>query len=131
MYITLSQADLQFLKFVSNAVGIPHYFDSLSDFGVNTEIIADKNIFVYTPERFLSFVEKKHQASVDIDFAFVDEVYKIDGEYILDDQVIEDERDVSYRMAIFYALIKNSDVLLAGPYIEAYSKSFRRFLTLR
>ena len=32
-------------------------------------------------------------------------------------------------MAIFYALLKESDILLAGPYIESYSASFKRFLS--
>ena len=96
---------------------------------------AKKNIFIYTPERFLSFIEK-NETKIKFDFAFVDEVYKIDNDYIIDDEVKENERDVAYRLAVFYALKKQTDVLLAGPYIDFtvpndknYNSSFDNFLT--
>ena len=64
------------------------------------------------------------------DFAFIDEIYKIDNEYIIDNIAKENERDVAYRLAAFYALQKNIDILLAGPYIELSQKrnSFYCFL---
>ncbi|MDC8002921.1 helicase-related protein [Aureisphaera galaxeae] len=98
------------------------------------ESIDDKNLFIYTPERYLSFIEKREE-EIDFDFAFVDEVYKIDNEYIIDEEVRENERDVAYRLAIFYSLKKDVDTLLAGPYIDFsrpddkdYNKSFDDFL---
>lgn len=83
----------------------------------------ENNIFIFTPERFLSFLDKNNQ-ELKLDFVFVDEVYKIDNGYIIDNEAKENERDVAYRMAIFYGLSKfpNIDLLLAGPYIEIFSK---------
>ncbi len=98
------------------------------------ESFGESNLFIYTPERFLSFIEK-NESKIDFDFAFVDEVYKIDNDYIIDEEVKENERDVAYRLAVFYSLKKNVDVLLAGPYIdfsrsddENYNNSFDKFL---
>lgn len=93
---------------------------TLSDF--NNEY-AENNIFIFTPERFLSFLDTNLE-SVNIDFIFVDEVYKIDNGYIIDNEAKENERDVAYRMAIFYGLSKfsNIDLLLAGPYIEVFNE---------
>lgn len=93
-----------------------------------TEELGDKNIFIYTPERFLSFTDKK---SLDFDFVFIDEIYKLDNDYIIDNKTKENERDVAYRLASFEILKNVGDVLLAGPYIEYSSidsNSFRRFL---
>lgn len=99
---------------------------TLSD--VASEDMKANNIFIYTPERFLSFIEK-HKDIPDFDLIFIDEVYKIDNEYIIDeDERKENERDVSYRIAAYYSVIGNADILLAGPYIESYSPSFERFL---
>lgn len=241
---SLNQADLKFLKYISNITGVPHYFDLLNSFNQNTEIeeynlntfsallyestlhtnenmkvhkyqmkimdlfqigklnryflsastsfgkthivfeiikkmnygnvvlifptiallsenleklISDdnyayfrdkykihtlsevtefekQNLFIYTPERFLSFKEK-NPTTIDFDFAFIDEIYKIDNEYLLDEEVKENERDVAYRLSVFYALENNVDVLLAGPYIDfydsqknGYNSSFDSFL---
>lgn len=92
-----------------------------NDYGVN-------NIFIFTPERFLSFLDKNNQELL-LDFIFVDEVYKIDNGYIIDEEVKENERDVAYRMAIFYGLAKysNVDLLLAGPYVEIFEKESRGY----
>lgn len=100
---------------------------TLSD--VPTENIGDKNIFIYTPERFLSFYDKSIN-KIHFDFVFVDEVYKIDNEYIIDEEVKENERDTAYRVSIFDSLTETNDLLLVGPYIE-FSKnpnSFDEFL---
>jgi ERCC4-related helicase len=98
------------------------------------EEIGEKNLFIYTPERYLSFIEKSAYA-IDFDFAFVDEVYKIDNDYLIDEEVKENERDVAYRLAVFYSLNKDTDVLLAGPYMDFsipdttnYNSSFDNFL---
>ncbi|WP_086931892.1 DEAD/DEAH box helicase [Agarilytica rhodophyticola] len=99
---------------------------TLSD--VTQEEIGSSNIFIYTPERFLSFLEKLN-AQPEFDFVFIDEVYKIDNEYIIDEEEKqENERDVSYRIAAYYSVLGSADILLAGPYIERYSSSFERFL---
>ncbi|MCT3761619.1 helicase-related protein [Elizabethkingia anophelis] len=105
-----------------------HTLSEVTEFG-------DNNLFIYTPERFLSFKEK-NPSTIIFNFAFIDEVYKIDNEYILDEEVRENERDIAYRLSVFYALEDNVDVLLAGPYIEFYKQkqgnyngSFDNFLS--
>lgn len=97
------------------------------------EEIGDKNICIFTPERYLSFLDVSERIS--FDFVFVDEVYKMDNEYIVDEETRENERDVAYRLALHYVLQSNLDVFLAGPYIEFsqdttnyYNPSFDRFL---
>lgn len=93
----------------------------------------ENNICIYTPERYLSFLDVSEK--IPFDFVFVDEVYKMDNEYIVDDETKENERDVAYRLALHYALQSVLDVFLAGPYIEfsqetsnQYNPSFDRFL---
>lgn len=94
----------------------------------------EKNLFIYTPERYLSFIEKSTN-QIKFDFAFVDEVYKIDNDYLIDEEVRENERDVAYRLAVFHSLSDKTDVLLAGPYMDfatpnslQYNPSFDNFL---
>lgn len=98
------------------------------------EITSPYNIFIYTPERYLSFIEKSENR-VRFDFCFIDEIYKIDNDYLIDDLVKENERDVAYRLAAFYSLQHDIDVLLAGPYVEfpnpssiSYNGSIDNFL---
>ena len=97
-----------------------------------------QNIFIFTPERFLSFLDKNEE-KVEVDFVFVDEVYKIDNQYVEADEeeIKEHDRDLAYRMAIYYVLkrYKNVDIMLAGPYIKFsteneynYNASFDLFL---
>lgn len=97
------------------------------------EEIGDKNICIFTPERYLSFLDVSER--IPFDFVFVDEVYKMDNEYIVDEETRENERDVAYRLALHYVLQSDLDVFLAGPYIEFsqgttnhYNPSFDRFL---
>lgn len=114
-----------------------HYFIDNYDIHTLSEVgeLGEKNLFIYTPERFLSFIEKRTD-EIDFDFAFIDEVYKIDNEYIIDEEVRENERDVAYRLAVFESLKTDVDALLAGPYIDfskrddpKYNASFDRFLS--
>ncbi len=91
-----------------------------------------KNIFIFTPERFLSFMDVHHQ--IHFDFAFIDEVYKIDNNFIIDQETSgENERDTAYRLALEYICVLASDMLLAGPYIalpqtgDQQKKSFNDF----
>lgn len=78
--------------------------------------LKQKNIFIFTPERFLSFMDIHHQ--LHFDFAFIDEVYKIDNSFIIDQETSgENERDTAYRLALEYICGLTSDMLLAGPYM--------------
>ena len=74
------------------------------------------NLFIFTPERYLSFLDKN--ADYHLDFFFVDEVYKIDNDFLVDDQQKENERDVAYRISTHIGLNQTTDCLLAGPYIN-------------
>lgn len=96
--------------------------------------IKDKNIFIFTPERYLSFIDKNKDLK--FDFVFVDEIYKIDNEFMIDSLNIENERDTAYRVALQDILVKCKDILLVGPYIQFPKKddtnanqSFNNFLT--
>lgn len=82
----------------------------------DAETMSERNLFIFTPERFLSFWDKNE--GVNLDFVFVDEVYKLDNGFIIDEVPQENERDVAYRIAL-HELLKsgNTDSLLAGPYI--------------
>lgn len=109
----------------------------LENYSIHTlsevENLDGNNLFIYTPERFLSFMDKR-ETDIEFNFAFIDEIYKIDNDYLIDEEVRENERDVAYRLAVFYSLKKNVDVLLAGPYIDFskpedsnYNRSFDNF----
>ena len=86
------------------------------------------NIFLFTPERYLSFIENS-EVEFQFDFVFIDEIYKIDNDFIIDEEQKENERDVAYRIATFFANLKTKDILLAGPYIDLKpNSSFKNFL---
>ncbi len=82
----------------------------------DTELQDHHNLFIYTPERFLSFLDKHN--SFHPNFFFVDEVYKIDNEFLVEDEQRENERDVAYRISTHIGLENTTDCLLAGPYIN-------------
>lgn len=90
----------------------------------------EKNIFIFTPERFLSFMDV-HQ-HLHFDFAFIDEVYKIDNSFIIDLETSgENERDTAYRLALEYICNLADDMLLAGPYMalpQSHTLQHRSFL---
>lgn len=106
-----------------------HTMSDVEEPGVN-------NIFMYTPERYLSFKDK-NQDLPKIDFVFVDEAYKIDNGFVIDEEEKENERDVTYRVALFYLLKDTAiDCLLAAPYVEnlgqgMQNQSFNIFLNLQ
>ncbi len=81
----------------------------------------DYNIFIFTPERYLSFLDKI--PNIKFDFAFVDEMYKIDNGFTLDEKESENERDVSYRVALESICLSSKDILLAGPYMGLPEKT--------
>lgn len=105
----------------------PNYSYFYDEFKIHTLSDIDtidengKNIFIYTPERYLSFIDK--HPKIKIDFVFVDEIYKIDNEYLIDTANKENERDTAYRVTLQNILINTPDVLLVGPYIEFPDKS--------
>ncbi|MEH0092373.1 helicase-related protein [Vibrio metschnikovii] len=115
----------------------PSYAFFKDNFNIHTlsdaNNIGDSNIFMFTPERYLSFIDK--YPDIDLDFVFVDEIYKLDNEFVIDSINVENERDTAYRVALQSILNTCSDILLAGPYIELPSKdnidknqSFNTFL---
>lgn len=77
----------------------------------------DKNVFIFTPERYLSFMDKT--SNLKFNFSFIDEVYKIDNTYIIDQETTgENERDTAYRLALEFICNISEDMLLAGPYMS-------------
>lgn len=97
-----------------------HTLSQVDEFG-------HRNLFIYTPERFLSFLEKNSN-KINFDFVFVDEVYKIDNEYIIDEEARENERDTAYRLAVYYGLQNTAtDILLAGPYVEFFGEGKKNY----
>ena len=94
--------------------------------------LSERNIFIFTPERVLSFMDS-HQ-HLHFDFAFIDEIYKIDNSFIIDQETSgENERDTAYRLALEFTCNLTSDMLLAGPYMALpqpntqQHKSFNNF----
>ena len=93
-------------------------FESFDLYSLSEDNIAKEknNIFVFTPERFLSFMDSNK--NFHFDFAFVDEIYKIDNSFIIDQENLsENERDTAYRLALQFICDSSEDVLLAGPYM--------------
>ncbi|MDM1465275.1 helicase-related protein [Myroides odoratimimus] len=97
---------------------------TLSDSEINPE---ENNILIFTPERYLSYLDKNKE--LEVDFIFVDEVYKIDNSYIIDDESKENERDIAYRMSLFFGLTTNVnvDLFIAGPYIDVFEKTDEKY----
>ena len=96
---------------------------TLSEGGEN---VNGKNIFIYTPERYLSFIDRNKD--VVFDFAFIDEIYKIDNGFISEEEVEENERDVAYRLALEYICRCSKDIFMAGPYLSLdKDNSFQNF----
>lgn len=126
IFPTISLLSENFEKLIS---GLSNTFN---DYKIHTlsedDEVAEKNIWIFTPERFLSFTDK-HE-SQQFDFVFIDEIYKIDNEFIIDKETTgENERDVAYRVALSYACKKSNDLLLAGPYMNMANKtSFANFV---
>ena len=98
----------------------------------------ERNMFIYTPERYLSFMDKNPNRPY-FDFVFVDEAYKLDNSFVIDQEEKENERDITYRVALFYLLQQlDIDCLLAAPYVENLNNiqerkndSFGMFLNLQ
>ena len=89
----------------------------------NVQNLGERNIWIYTPERFMSYTDKNSNQK--FDFVFIDEIYKIDNEFDMDEEVKENERDTAFRLALSYTCENAKDILLAGPYIEVSTKKER------
>jgi hypothetical protein len=77
------------------------------------------NILVFTPERFMTFLDKNN--SFRYDFMFFDEIYKIDNDFIVEndgEEKKENSRDIAFRISLEIGLIKTKDALLAGPFLN-------------
>lgn len=84
------------------------------------------NLFIYTPERYLSFTDKNHNIPR-IDFVFVDEAYKLDNSFVIDEEEKENERDITYRVALHFLLQQDDiDCLLAAPYVPDLNRLYER-----
>lgn len=95
------------------------FFKEYSVHTLSEEVVDENvnNLFIFTPERYLSFLDSKNKNT--FDFAFIDEIYKIDNGFLIDEEtVLENERDVAYRLALEYICKQAKDIFLAGPYIS-------------
>lgn len=114
VFPTISLLSENYLKLQNDEFFSPYKIHTLSE--INEDELGEKNIFIYTPERYLSFLDNNTSY---FDFSFVDEIYKIDNDFIIDnDTPEENERDTAYRLALEYACQNSKDILLAGPYIQ-------------
>lgn len=129
IFPAISLLSENYARLCSSDVFQEYKIHSLSEEKFN---LSEKNIFIFTPERFLSFMDS-HQ-HLHFDFAFIDEVYKIDNSFIIDQETSgENERDTAYRLALEFICNLTSDMLLAGPYMALpqpntqQHKSFNNF----
>lgn len=114
IFPTLSLLVENYIKLLNDEYFNEYKIHTLSDDKFDKN---DKNLFIFTPERFLSMIDKTDD--VNFDFVFMDEIYKIDNQFIIDDDTIgENERDLSFRVALQLICKLSKDILLAGPYIE-------------
>lgn len=126
IFPTISLLSENFEGLIENENYNQYTFHTLSE----DEKIGDKNMWIFTPERFLSFIDKQNKQN--FDFIFIDEIYKIDNEFIIDKETTgENERDIAYRIALEFACRKTKDMLLAGPYMNMdleHKNSFFNFI---
>lgn len=129
IFPAISLLSENYARLCSSDVFQEYKIHSLSEEEFN---LSEKNIFIFTPERFLSFMDSYQH--LHFDFAFIDEVYKIDNSFIIDQETSgENERDTAYRLALEFICNLTSDMLLAGPYIALpqpntqQHKSFNNF----
>lgn len=114
IFPTISLLAENYVKLLNDSYFDKYKIHTLSDDDFDSD---DNNLFIFTPERFLSIMDKTD--SLYFDFVFMDEIYKIDNQFIIDDGTIgEYERDLSFRVALQFVCKYSKDILLAGPYIE-------------
>lgn len=132
IFPTISLLSENYMKLTCDKFFESYKIDTLSE--IRVEELVEKNIFIYTPERYLSFLDNNDKY---FDFTFIDEIYKIDNYFIIDtDTPEENERDTAYRLALEYACSNSNDMLLVGPYIQFQSdmretnSSFQNFVSI-
>ena len=114
IFPTINLLSENYLKLQNDEFFSTYKIHTLSE--ISEEELGEKNIFIYTPERYLSFLDNNTRY---FNFSFVDEIYKIDNDFIIDnDTPEENERDTAYRLALEYVCRNSKDILLAGPYIQ-------------
>src|SRR5690606_18598972 len=90
----------------------------------------NKNILIFTPERFMTFLDKNK--SLYFDFLFFDEIYKIDNDFCveIDEDIVESEnsRDIAFRISLELGIRKSNDIVLAGPFLEYNSITMNNFV---
>lgn len=82
-----------------------------------------KNIFILTPERALKIISKY---DFTIDLFAMDEIYKFDNSFNIaeenetseNNQNNEDDRDIVFRIALYYLTKKAKDIYLMGPFLK-------------
>lgn len=129
IFPSISLLSENYSKLRASSVFKEYKIHSLSEEEYNSK---EKNVFIFTPERYLSFMDKN--STLKFDFSFIDEVYKIDNSFIMDQETTgENERDTAYRLALEFICGVSNDVLLAGPYMSLpeldtnSTASFRNF----
>nr|WP_251130645.1 helicase-related protein [Exiguobacterium sp. s124] len=93
-----------------------------------SQIIRDKgNIFILTPERVLNLLAE--YPKIEIDFFFMDEIYKLDDS-LNESQSLDRDRDKVFRIALYLLSKKVESYYLAGPYIdlENLGEGFKKFV---
>lgn len=114
IFPTISLLSENYMKLACDEFFKSYKIHTLSE--IEEEEIGEKNIFIYTPERYLSFLDNNNKY---FEFTFIDEIYKIDNDFIIDnDTPEENERDTAYRLSLEYACRNSGDMLLVGPYIQ-------------
>ncbi len=114
IFPSISLLSENYSKLRNSSVFKKHRIHSLSEEEYDPK---ENNVFIFTPERYLSFIDKNSRLK--FDFSFIDEVYKIDNSFIMDQETTgENERDTAYRLALEFICGVSDDMLLAGPYIS-------------
>ncbi|MBR3885056.1 MAG: DEAD/DEAH box helicase family protein [Clostridia bacterium] len=114
IYPTLSLLSENYIKILKDPFFNEYNVFTLSETNID---LNQKNVCIYTPERFLSMMDRNN--GLKFDFVFMDEVYKIDNQFIIDSETVgENERDTSFRVALQTACGSSKDLLLAGPFIQ-------------
>lgn len=113
VFPSISLLSENYLKLRKSPVFKEYKIHSLSEEEYNPQ---EKNVFIFTPERYLSFMN--NNSNLRFDFSFIDEVYKIDNSFVIDQEKPgENERDTAYRLALQFICDSSDDMLLAGPYM--------------
>lgn len=89
----------------------------------------DRKILLLTPERVLKLMLL--HSDLNIDFFFMDEVYKVDNFFDnSDDEAAEDDRDKVFRVVLYKLSKLVRDFYLAGPYINVDNMGlgFKRYI---